>query len=83
MILLRLTTTGIEIFILGRSHSSLHRSSTIEVFCTDLLVVATDLLDLAGEGLYPALGDAVLVERHLELPLNLIVVGLDLGELEK
>lgn len=47
-----------------------------------LFVVATDLLDLAGEGLYPALSDAILVEGHLQLPLDLVVVGLDLGELK-
>lgn len=48
-----------------------------------LLVIATNLLDLAGEGLYPTLSDAILVESNLELPLDFIVVGLDLGELIK
>lgn len=50
-------------------------------FWAHLLVVATDLLNLTGKGLYPTLSDAVLVEGHLQLPLDLIVVGLDLGEL--
>lgn len=55
--------------------------NVIHVLNTDLLVIATDLLDLAGERLYSALGNAVLVKRHLQLPLDFVVMGLDLGEL--
>lgn len=53
----------------------------VSILYTDLLVIATNLLDLACERLYSTLGDAVLVKSHLELPLDLVIVGLNLSEL--
>lgn len=50
---------------------------------THALVIASDLFSLGGEGLHPPLGHAELVEGDLQLSLQLVVVGLDLGELER
>jgi hypothetical protein len=45
-------------------------------------VVAPDLLDFSGEGLDLPLRDAELVQGDLELPLDLVVVGGEFGELQ-
>lgn len=45
------------------------------------VVVDTDLLQLSGERLNAALGNAVLVNGGLQLTLDFFVVGLDFGQL--
>ena len=46
-----------------------------------LIHVATGLLALGGECLDAPLGNAVLVERGLQLPLDVVVVRLQLSQL--
>lgn len=49
----------------------------------NLFVIATDFFNLASERLNSALSDTILVKGYLQLPLDLVVVTLDLSELRK